>query len=135
MLDLDLAVDDFMLHGIKVRPVKVDDVFLTPKSLNVTRQAEHSFKVHVYPSEEMDVSVGDQAEVTVNGVKYDAIVSSTDVDGAALDIAIKVYMGEDLVDNDPTVAIYSINGISIVDADGNDIEYLQLDTFTPRGKK
>lgn len=56
--------------------------------------AEHSFKIHVYPSEPIDVSVGDEAEVTVNGDDYSAVVSSVDAPGAATDIAIKVYMGE-----------------------------------------
>ncbi len=115
--------------------VPVDKVFLTPKKLNVGRKAEHSFKVHVYPSQPIDVSVGDEAQVYVDDVEYPAIVSSTDEDGAATDIAIKVYVGDGLEDINPTVAIYTVNGINIAYADGSDIDDLVLDTFTSGKKK
>lgn len=123
--------------------VYVCNVFLTPNKLNVGRNAEHTFKVHVYPCEPMDVSVGDTAVVYIDvdasgtfddGEIYDAVVSSTDVDGAATDIAVKVCC-PDLIDNDPFVAIYSINDIPITYPDGSDIDDLQLDTFTPNGKQ
>jgi hypothetical protein len=90
----------------------------------------------------MAVSLGDSADVFVDvdtsgtfdeDENYLAVLSSTDVDGEALDIAIKVYVGEDLIDNDPCVAIYSINHIPVVDTLGNQIDYLCLDTFDPPG--
>jgi len=126
--------------------------FLTPKRVNVHRGPlakpnpghswKHDFKIHIIPCEHMDVSVGDSADVFVDvdtsgsfdgDENYLAIVSSTDVDGEALDVAIKVYVGEDLIDNDPCVAIYSINHIPIVDTLANQIDYLCLDTFDPSG--
>ena len=125
--------------------VPIDEAFLTPKKLNLKEEAEHSFKIHIYPSEPMDVHVGDEAEVYVDvdgsevfgeNEGYLAVVSSTDVDGEALDIAIKVYC-DDLVDNDPGVAIYSINDIDIVYSDelgAGSIEDLVLDTFLPPRK-
>ena len=61
------------------------------------------------------------------------MVSSTDLDGSATDIAIKVFVGDDLTANDPLVAIDAVGGLMIVDDDGNRIDYLQLDTFTPGG--
>jgi hypothetical protein len=118
--------------------VEICNAFLTPKNLNVMRSAEHSFKVHVYPCEAMDVSVGDTAEVYVdlddNGnfdeyENYLTIVSSTDSDGAATDIAVKVYDVPVSADVDPYVAIYGINNTPIVDTAGNSIDYLQLITF------
>ncbi|MFQ6031793.1 MAG: T9SS type A sorting domain-containing protein [Candidatus Zixiibacteriota bacterium] len=120
--------------------VPICNVFLTPDKLNVKRDPEHSFKVHVYPCEPMDVSVGDTAEVYVDvddDGNFDedyflAIVSSTDVDGEATDIAVKVYDVSPLVaEIDPHVAIYSINNIAIVDTLGNPIDYLKLNTFSP----
>jgi len=114
--------------------------FLTPDRLNVMRDPEHAFKIHVYPCDSMDVSVGDSAEVYVDidtsgsfdeGEKYEGKVSSTNLDGSATDIAIKVYC-PDIVDNDPAVAIYSINSIPVVDTSDNQIDYLHLETFSPR---
>jgi len=122
------------------RGVEVCDAFLTPDKLNVMRSAEHSFKVHVYPCDPMDVSVDDTAEVYVdldnNGnfdeyENYLAIVSSTDLDGEAKDIAVKVYDVPLTAQINPYVAIYSINNIPIVDTAGNSIDYLQLITFSP----
>jgi hypothetical protein len=122
------------------RAVEICNAFLTPDKLNVMRDAVHSFKVHVYPCEPMDVSVGDTAEVYVdlddNGnfdeyENYLAIVSSTDSDGNATDIAVKVYDVPLTEEIDPYVAIYSINNIPIVDTLGNPIDYLQLITFSP----
>lgn len=119
--------------ALEDRTAGVDKVFLTPNKLNVKRKAEHEFKIHVYPCKPLDVSVGDPAEVWVEGYdEYEAIVSSTDVDGAATDIAIKVYV-QNLGDTDPMVSIYSINGIPILYHDGSEIEDLQLYTFTPKG--
>lgn len=132
--DADVSYGDQEVTIEVKSAISVCNVFLTPKKVNVNRNTEHSFKVHVYPCEAMNVSVGDEAEVTVNCVPYDAIVSSTDVDGAATDIAIKVYMGDALEDNDPTVAIYSINSIAISYPDGSDIDDLVLNTFTGRKK-
>jgi hypothetical protein len=120
--------------------VEICNAFLTPDKLNVMRSAEHSFKVHVYPCEPMDVSVGDTAEVYVdlddNGnfddyEDYLATVSSTDSDGNATDIAVKAYNVPLTEEIDPYVAIYSINNIPIVDTAGNPIDYLQLITFSP----
>jgi len=124
--------------------------FLTPKRVNVHRGPlakpnpghswKHDFKIHIIPCEPMAVSVGDSADVFLDvdtsgtfdeDENYLAVLSSTDVDGEALDIAIKVYIGEDLVDNDPCVAIYSINHIPVVDTLGNQVDYLCLDTFDP----
>ena len=134
---LDNVLDMYPMAG----SVPIDEAYLTPKKVNLTRKAKHSFKVHIYPCEPMDVYVGALAEVYVDvdgsgifGVDegYPAIVSSTDVDGEAPDITIKVYVGEDLVDNDAGVAIYSINDIDIVYADelgGGLIDDLVLDTF------
>jgi len=111
-----------------------------PRNSDVRGRRSHSFKIHLLPCDLMDVSVGDSAEVFVdvdasgefdNDEQYPAVVSSTDRDGEATDIAIKVFVGEDLIDNDPLVAIWSVGGHAIVDADGNPIDYLQLDTFTP----
>ena len=138
--------DDSSLYGhtfwaLEDRTTGVDKVFLTPNKLNVKRSAEHEFKIHVYPCKPMDVSVGDEALVYVDvdgsetfddDEQYEAIVSSTDVDGAATDIAIKVYV-PDLIDNDPMVAIYDINGIPILYQDGSEIDDLQLETFS-KGK-
>jgi len=82
----------------------------------------------------MDVSKGDSAEVYVDvdasctfdaDERYPAVVNSPSV-------VVKVYC-PDLVDNDPKVAIYSINNIPISDTLGDDI-VLYLDTFTPEGK-
>jgi hypothetical protein len=116
--------------ALEDRTTGVDKVFLTPNKLNVKRKAEHEFKIHVYPCKPIDVSVGDPAEVWVEYYDgYEAIVSSTDCDGAATDIAIKVY-GLVLQDNDPKVAIYSINGIPVLYQDGSEIDDLQLETFS-----
>jgi len=118
----------------------VCNAFLTPDKLNVMRDPEHSFKVHVYPCEPIDVSVGDTAEVYVdlddngNFDEYEsflAIVSSTDSDGNATDIAVKVYDVPLTEEIDPYVAIYNINNIPIVDTLGNPMDYLQLITFSP----
>lgn len=124
--------------ALEDRTTGVDKVFLTPNKLNLKRKAEHEFKIHVYPCKPIDVSVGDAALVYVDvdgsctfdeDEMYEAVVSSTDVDGAATDIAIKVY-GLVLQDNDPMVAIYSINGIPVLYHDGSEIDDLQLDTFS-----
>ena len=113
---------------------EICNFFLTPKKLNVTRNAEHTFKIHLYPCDPMDVSKGDSAEVYVdvdasctfdNDERYPAVVNSPSM-------VIKVYC-PDLVDNDPKVAIYSVNNIPVSDTSGNDI-VLYLDTFTPKGK-
>jgi hypothetical protein len=130
------------------------EAFLTSRRINVghgpwakpdpgyNSNWRHDFKIHIIPCDPMDVSVGDSADVFVDvdtsgtfdeDENYLAIVSSTDIDGEALDIAIKVYIGEELIDNDPCVAIYSINNIPIVDTLGNQIDYLCLDTFDPHG--
>ena len=63
--------------------------------------------------------------------QFEAIVSSSD----AVDIAIKVYLGNSLKDNKPGVAIYSINNRNIIYPDGSDIDDLWLNTFTPPRKK
>jgi hypothetical protein len=126
--------------------------FLTAKKINIgagyaakpfpvdNPKGKHDFKIHIIPCEPMNVSVGDSADVFVDADKsgsfdndenYLAIVSSTDLDGQATDIAIKVYMGKDLINNDPCVAIYSINNIPIVDSLCNKIDYLCLETFDP----
>lgn len=132
---------------------EICNAFLTAKKVNVgpgdaakpspgsgNAQVKHDFKIHIIPCEPMDVSVGDSADVFVDADKsgtfdedenYLAIVSSTDLDSQATDIAIKVYIGEDLINNDPCVAIYSINNIPIVDTLGNPIDYLCLNTFDP----
>ncbi len=111
-----------------------------PRGGDNRNRDRHSFKIHLLPCEPIDVSVGDSAEVFVDvdtsGIfgsdeQYPAVVSSTDHDGAATDIAIKVFVGKDLIDNDPAVAIYSVAGLAIVDSNGNEIDHLQLDTFTP----
>ncbi len=127
-------------NNIAQRSINVGDVagictfFLTPKKLNVTRNAEHTFMIHLNPCDPMDVSKGDSAEVYVdvdgddtfdNDERYPAVVNSSSM-------VIKVYC-EDLVDNDPKVVIYSINDIPVSDTLGNDIVLL-LDTFTPKGK-
>ncbi len=104
-------------------PVKA---YLTPKSLNVDRKAEHSFVIQVSPTEVMDVIVGDSAEIKVNGVEYSAIVSDVEYG-----ISIKVYMGDALVDNDPTVELLSINGTSVEDAKGGTVT-MTLNTFSNR---
>ena len=114
--------------------VEICKAFLTPKKLNVTRSAGHTFRLHLHPCEPMDVSAGDSAEVYVDvdasctfddDERYPAVVISPAM-------VIKVYC-PDLVDNDPKVAIYSVNNIPISDTSGNDI-VLYLDTFTPGGK-
>jgi hypothetical protein len=147
-------VDELRISSIArtFGPVSAEicDAFLTSRRVNVDsgprarpdpgHNWRHDFKIHVIPCEPMDVSVGDSADVFVDvdtsgtfdeDEDYLAIVSSTDIDGGALDIAIKVYIGEDLVDNDPCVALYSINHIPVVDTLGNEIDYLCLDTFDP----
>jgi len=116
--------------ALEDRTTGVDKVFLTPNMLNVKRNAEHEFMIHVHPCMPMDVSVGDPAEVWVESHDgYEAIVSGTDVDGAATDIAIKVYV-PGLQDNDPMVAIFSIKGIPVLYHDGSEIDDLQLETFS-----
>jgi len=101
---------------------------------------KHDFKLHLLPCEPMDVSIGDSAEVFVDTDKdgsfevdeeYPAVVSSTDSNGYASDIAIKVFIGEDLINNDPCVAINSVNDVLIVDTLEHKIDYLCLNTFTP----
>lgn len=113
---------------------KICNFFLTPNKLNVTRNAEHTFMIHLQPCERMDVSEGDSAEVYVdvdssstfdNDERYPAVVNSPGME-------VKIYC-PDLVDNDPKVAIYSVNNIRISDTSGDDI-VLYLDTFTPEGK-
>ncbi|MCK4821761.1 PQQ-binding-like beta-propeller repeat protein, partial [bacterium] len=118
--------------ALEDRTTGVDKVFLTPNKLNVKRKAEHEFKIHVFPCKPIDVSVGDAAEVWVEGYdqyEYEAVVSGTDCNGAATDIAIKIY-GLVLTDNSPKVAIFSINGIPVLYHDGSEIDDLQLDTFS-----
>lgn len=132
-------IDDITVE-LSIQPSLICCAFLTPDKLNVMRSAEHSFKVYMYPCEPMDISVGDTADVYIdldNNGNYDsyenylAIVSSTDSNGVATDIAVKVY-DVPLVDEiDPFVAIYSINDFPIVDSLGNPIDYLQLNTFSP----
>ncbi len=123
----------YELGGIQVAE-KICKFFLTPKKLNVSRHAEHTFMIHLKPCEPMDVSKGDSAEVYVDvdgsctfdsGERYPAVVNSPAM-------VVKVYC-PDLVDNDPKVAIYGVNNIPISDTLGNDI-VLYLDTFTPPGK-
>jgi len=113
---------------------EICDFFLTPKKLNVERNAEHTFMIHLRACESMDVSKGDSAEVYVdvdgsctfdNDERYPAVVNSPSM-------VIKVYC-PDLVDNDPKVGIYSVNNIPISDTLGNDI-VMYLDTFAPKGK-
>jgi thermitase len=127
---------------VKAAPsgVEVANVFLTPRSLNVGRRAEHSFMIHVIPEQPIDVATGDGAGVFVDvdgndlfeeDEQFEAIVSSSD----AVDIAIKVYLGNSLKDNKPGVAIYSINNRNIIYPDGSDIDDLWLNTFTPPRKK
>ena len=88
----------------------------------------------------MDVARGDEAEVVVDvdgdgtfeeDERFDAVVASGGKDGMAMHISIKVYLGDSLEDNQPGVAIYSINDIGIVYPDGSDIDDLWLNTFTP----
>lgn len=138
------ALEEILPPPPECKPEGVCDVFLTPKKVSVTKKSEHSFKIHVYPCEPLDVSVGNFAVVFVDtdgsgtfdeNEQYNAFVSSTDVDGEATDIAVKVYVGDDLIDNDPKVTILSINYICLVDINGNKIDYLILNTFTPKGKK
>jgi len=138
--EIIVSGDSLYVLGILTPAEIICNAFLTPDKLNVMRCAEHSFKVHVYPCEPMDVSVGDTAEVYVdldnNGnfddyENYLAIVSSTDSDGNATDIAVKVYDVPLTAEIDPYVAIYSINNIPIVDTAGNSIDYLRLITFSP----
>ena len=97
--------------------------------------------IYLRPCEPMDVSTGDLAEVFVDvdgsgtfdsDERYQAVVSGTDVNGAATEIAMKVYVECDLIDNDPHVAIYAVGGLGLVDSDENPIDYLQVDTFNPR---
>jgi len=75
------------------------------------------------PCEPLDVSVGDEAvvfvDVDANGMfdndeQYEAVVSGTDLDGNAEDIAIKVFAWEDLVDNDPLVSSSCCAGDSTI---------------------
>ena len=119
---------------------EIGKFFIKPNKLNVGRNAELSFNIHLFPVQPMNVSVGDPAEVFVDVDKsgtfdadeiYTAIVHCTDVDGQASDIGVNVYCS-DLEDNDPDVVIYSINGIPISDTSGNDI-ILHLDTFVKKG--
>lgn len=127
---------------------EICDAFLTPEAVRIGSatsagaipRERHSFKIHLMPCEPMDVRVGDSAEVYVDvdgsgtfddDELYAAVVSSTDVDGAATDIAIKVFCGDDLVDNDPQVAILSVAELTVADDERNAIDYLQLNTFTP----
>ena len=120
--------------------VKVANAFITPRSLNVKRRAEHSFMIHVIAERAMDVMAGDEAEVFVDvnandifeeDEQFEAIVVSED----PVDIAIKVYLGDSLVDNQPGVAIYSISDTEIIYPNGSDIDDLWVNTFTPPRKK
>jgi uncharacterized delta-60 repeat protein len=117
-------------------PQEICNAFLSPKSLNVGKNGEHSFKIHLHPCEPMNVSQGDSAEVYVDvdadnafdsDERYPAWVVSN---GMALIVNV---VCPDLVDNDPKVGIFSINDIPILDSSGDDI-ILSLDTFTPKGK-
>ena len=120
--------------NIVTERLEMCNFFLTPKKLNVERNAEHSFMIHLRPCEPMDVSKGNSAKVYVdtdasgdfdNDERYPAVVNSPSM-------VIKVYC-PDLVDNDPKVVIYSVNNIPISDTLGNDI-VMYLDTFIPKGK-
>lgn len=150
---LSLRFDDVKVQTSGPEAVDICNAFLTAKRVNVqpsqmskpapgsdNRHVKHDFKIHIIPCEAMNISVGDSAYVFVDANKsgtfdedenYLAIVSSTDVDSQATDIAIKVYIGEDLINNDPCVAIYNVNHIPIEDTLGNPIDYLCLNTFTP----
>jgi hypothetical protein len=129
-----VAYDKYELLGYQTSRVKMCSFFLTPKKLNVGRSAEHTFMIHLHPCEPMDVSKGDSAEVYVDvdasctfdaDEQYPAVVNSPGV-------VVKVHC-PDLVDNDPKVAIYSVNNIPISDTLGNDV-VLYLDTFTPEDR-
>jgi hypothetical protein len=106
---------------------EIGNFFIKPNRLNVGRNAELSFNIHLFPIQPMNVSVGDPAEVFVDVDKS----GTSDVDGQANDIGVNVYC-LDLEDNDPDVVIYSINGIPVSDTSGNDI-ILNLDTFVKKG--
>ena len=123
----------YELGGIKVAE-KICKFFLTPKKLNLKRNAEHTFMIHLRPCEPMDVSKGDSAEVYVD-VDGDCTFESDELYPAVVNspsMVIKVYC-PDLIDNDPKVGIFSVNNIPISDTLGNDI-ILYLDTFTPKDK-
>jgi len=116
-------------------PQEICNAFLTPKKLNVGKNGERTFKIHLHPCEPMNVSQGDSAEVYVDvdddnafdsDERYPAVVISPG-------IVVKVFC-PDLVDNDPKVGIFSVNNIPISDTSGDDI-ILYLDTFTPKDPK
>jgi len=131
--DRDYATIKYVQHEERV---EICNFFLTPKKLNVAGGAGHTFKIHLRPCEPMDVSKDDSAEVYVDvdasctfdsDERYPAWVTSN-----GMVVMVKVFC-PDLVDNDPKVAINSINNIPISDTSGNNI-VLYLDTFTPKGK-
>ncbi len=133
-----LALPQTLLTVRASDAVKVADIFITPRSLNVGRRAKHSFMIHVLLQQSMAVAGGHEAKVLVDvdddGIFeedeiFEAIVASVGKDG--MDISIKVYLGKRLEDNQPGVAIYSINDIRIVYPDGSAIDDLWLNTFTP----
>ncbi len=137
-----LALPETLLTVRALGAVEAADIFITPRSFNVGRRGKRFFMIHVFLQQPMDMAGGNEAEVLVDvdddGIfeedeEFDAIVTSAGEYG--MDIAIKVYLGNSLKNNQPGVAIYSINGIGIVYPDGNVIDDLWLNTFIPRRKR
>jgi hypothetical protein len=149
-----LRIDNLKITAY-AKAEQICDAFLSPSQVAIVdpgrfrrgptigshrNQNRHSFKIHLKPCEPLAVFVGDSAEVYVDvdesdafesDERYPAAISSVDESGAATDIAVKVFVGDDLRDNNPRVAILSLTGTGIVDSAGHLIDYLRLNTFTP----
>jgi hypothetical protein len=138
--DCDGEIDE----GLEALVAKVCRVWITPKSLNIDRKAEHAFEIHVHFCEPTLFDQSGPAQVSID-FGSDGIFDDSDLTtGQAMglkpgkvvrSLTIKVFTSKPIEDNNPKVALWSIAGVSVTYENGTPIDNLQLDTKSPAKPK